>query len=222
MAKNRSKKQPNNSRPSQSTVIDQSVHSLEYSKLRDAIVEANQIIKDRETELEKKKIEDDYLTMSLVQTLKVFFGSVIAVLGIFVIAGMLYSYTLFEFPVDILQTSLTSAFWLAFIFNITILLAVDRRHKRHQPLNVKVIGIICGVLLLLWVISSVIAFFLNKSLAIIMSVVIVCIMLIWLCYLVIKALNHETDRSFLISYFSAIVSIAALVVSAVTLFISQR
>ncbi|MEA4962600.1 hypothetical protein [Lutispora sp.] len=222
MAKNCSKKQTNIPRPSQSTAIDPSVHILEYDKLRDAIVEANQIIKDKEAEIEKKKIEDDYLTLPLILFLRAIFGAGIVLLGLCVIAGMLYSYTLFEFPVDTLQASLTSAFWIAFILNIITLLAINRRHKRHQTLNKKAIIIIYGILLLIGGIPYVIELFLNTKLVTVISIVIVCIMLLVFCYLAIRTLKQEADRSFLVSYFSAIVSIAALVVSAVTLFISQQ
>lgn len=222
MAKNRSKKQAINPQLSRYTAIDPAIHSLEYGKLRDAIVEANQIIKEKEAEIEKKKIEDDYLTMPLVQILKAIFGIGIFALTLFVIGGIVFSYTLFDFRKDVLQTILTSVFWVAFVSAIVTFFVINHRHKKKQPLNVKAIKVVYGALLLLGGIPYVYALFLNLKLVTTIAIVIVSVMLLVFCYLAIRTLRQETDRSFLVSYFSAIVSIAALVVSAVTLFISQQ
>lgn len=222
MSKNRSKKQTYSPRPSQSTVIDPSVHSLEYSKLRDAIVEANQIIKDKKVEIEKKKIENDYLTMPLILLLRGVFGAGIFVLAIFIIVGIVFSYTLFDFPKNVLQTSLTSVFWFAFICAIITFGVINHKHKKKQPLNSKVIKIVFGALLLLGVVPYVWALFLNQQLVSAIAIVVISVLLLVFCYLAIRTLKQETDRSFLVSYFSAIVSIAALAVSAVALFVSQQ
>ncbi|MEA5142008.1 MAG: hypothetical protein VB023_00295 [Oscillibacter sp.] len=222
MAKNRSKKQTDSPRPSQSTVIDPSVHSLECSKLRDAIVEANQIIKEKEAEIEKKKIENDYLTMPLILLLKAIFGAGIFLLAIFIIVGIVFSYTLFDFPKDVLQTSLTSVFWFAFISAIITFGVINHKHKKKQPLNLTAIKIVYGALLLFGGVPYVWALFLNQQLVSAIAIVVISVLLLVFCYLAIRTLKQETDRSFLVSYFSAIVSIAALAVSAVALFISQQ
>ena len=212
--KNRNKNNSGTNPPSTTKTV---TNPIDYEKLRDIIVEANQIIKEKEALEEKEKMKSDYLTSPLVHLLDAFFWFAIISLGFINLAGMYYSYTHFDYTSGILSRPMMIGFWTVFLLTEIFYPIINFKKKQTRGF-VKVGKIVLAIFLVFLLVMTIYAFAANQQLPFMVVIVIFSYALMLICYWAQKTLKTEFDRAFIISYFSVIVSIAALAVSAVALY----
>lgn len=198
------------------------IQDVEYEKLRDAIVEANKIIKEADENSKKKALEKDHMTKLLVELLNWLFGFAIVFLIICSIGAVAYS--VLEAMQSTEETELISVIvcWLAFAADVIGLLVVNHfKKKKNLSKNVWIKRWI-WVILVVAIATLVYTFIFSSTQFTAMALVILFVIILVFCYLAMQALKHETDRAYLVSYFSAITGIVALVVSVVALFVSRN
>jgi len=189
----------------------------QHDKLRDSIVEAIRIIKKDDEESKKVEIKNDHLSQGLIQILHLFFDIIMLLLGIAVLSVLAYTVIDAREPSVLLGVSIC---WGVFAVDIVLYLLVEF-YRKHNSKN-RLRKIIPWVVIVLIASVFLYAFLFNKALLFALSIALVLIVLFGFCCIAKKSLNTENDRTYLVSYFSAITGIAALVVSVIALVVSLR
>ena len=191
---------------------------IDYGKLRDAIVEANKIVKENEEADQQKSMESDHLTKLLVELLNGLFIFAIVLLASLSIGAVVYS-------VILAQNEGTTTFaiicWIVFALVLAGFGIVDFQRKKGKKKKawIKAVAFVALLLMVGLLIATAI-----KGIALLVSMLLTAFFIIGLafCRLAMKAVSYEKDRAYLVAYFSAITGIAALVVSVVALVVSSK
>jgi hypothetical protein len=193
---------------------------FDYNQFRDAIVEANRTIQEEEKIANHKALEEDHMTKLLIELLNILFTFAMAMLGIFALASVVLSFMDAFASESSVDKIICIGCWLVFIAGFLTLPLV--RHLKNQGRISRKFwfNFIVYAILALTMGSVAFAFFANQLLFFTMSFTVVLAIMFSFCYLAMQSLKRENDRAYLVSYFSAITGIAALVVSAITLVVT--
>lgn len=196
--------------------------AFEYEKIRDAIiVEANKIICEEERMVKEKAMEQDHMTKLLVETLNALFTSAMVFLGVFSFTAIVSTFQAAFVSEREYEVILCAGCWGAYMVGIIALLVVNFLKRQGKIPNKGWSKIIAYIIMALILAPLSVALFLNKLLFTTMALTVVFLILFCFCYLAMKSLKNEKDRAYLVSYFSAITGIVALVVSAITLVVTR-
>ena len=110
--------------------------------------------------------------------------------------------------------------WIVFIAGVLMLLLVRHLKKQGKVSKKFWLNFIVYAIFALIIGVFAVAYFSSQLLFFTMSFTVVLAIMFSFCYLAMQSLNRENDRAYLVSYFSAITGIAALVVSSITLVVT--
>ena len=186
------------------------IAEIDYEKLKDAIVQANQETAKLEESRKKEQYGNDNMTAILVDfTKSVFVGfAIVLTVGILAIVNLTRDLT-----IDLSLHCEFGVFWSCFAVCVavcgTMIFSSKKRQQLRTPLLVVLViaGGILSVTMALMVQTSaelVAYWFLAMMAGVLLFTVVV----------LRKELNREYDRNYIVSYFSALVALAALVVAA--------
>ena len=189
----------------------------QHDKLRDSIVEAIRIIKKDDEESKKIEIKNDHLSQGLIQILHLFFDVIMLLLGIAILSALAYTVMDAREPRGLLGVSIC---WGVFAVDTVLYLLVE--FYRKQASKNRFVKVIPWVVVITIGLVFLYALWKNQTLLFALSIALILIILFDFCWIAKKSLNSEKDRTFLVSYFSAITGIAALVVSVIALVVSLQ
>lgn len=193
---------------------------FDYDQFRQAIVEANRTIREEEKIANRKALEEDHMTKLLIELLNVLFTFSMAILGVFAIASVVLSFMDAFASENSVDRIISAGCWLGFIAGVLMLLLVRRLKKQGKISRKFWFNFIVYAIFALIMGSFAVAYFSCQLLFFTMSFAVVLAIMFSFCYLAMQSLKRENDRAYLVSYFSAITGIAALVVSAITLIVT--
>lgn len=192
----------------------------DYKPICEAIVEANRSIKEEEKKENQKAFEEDHMTKLIVELLNILFTFALIMLGIFTIGSVVFSFVDAFASENNIEKIVCVSCWLVFIVGVLILILAKRKKKQGKLSNKNWWSFIVYAIFVLIIGSFVVAYFSNQLVFFTMSFTLVLTMMFSFCYLAMQSLKRENDRTYLVSYFSAITGMAALVVSALALVIT--
>ena len=193
---------------------------FDYNQFREAIVEANRTIREEEQIANQKMLEEDHMTKLLVELLDILFTFAMAILGIFAIASVVLSFTDAFASENNVEKMICAGCWMVFIAGVLMLLLVRHLKKQGKVSKKFWLNFIVYAIFALIIGVFAVAYFSSQLLFFTMSFTVVLAIMFSFCYLAMQSLNRENDRAYLVSYFSAITGIAALVVSSITLVVT--
>lgn len=194
-------------------------YPFDYGKLRDTLIDANRSIIEAQELSNKEAFENDHLTRLLVELLNTLFTFVMVLIGIFSFATFISSC---KEANAVCNMAICLGCWLAFISGVCILLVLGSLRRKGKISNNFWFKLWANTSFVLILGSFIFAYFSSSILFLKMVFVVVLTILFSFCYLAMQSLKHESDRAYLVSYFSAITGIAALVVSAISLIVTMN
>ena len=188
----------------------------QHDKLRDSIVEAIRIIKKDDEEAKKIEIKNDHLSQGLILILHLFFDVIMLLLGIAILSALVYTLMDAGEP-SVLSVSICWLFW-----GVDTVLCLLVEFNREQASKKRLTKIIPWIVIITIGPVFLYAILTSRTLLFALSIALILVVLFVFCWTAKKSLDDETDRAFLVSYFSAITGIVALVVSVIALVLSLR
>lgn len=190
---------------------------IDYAQLKRTIIEANEEIRTQRVEEEKERFQKDFLTLPIVEIMNTALTMGIFIAVLIMILMPVYSSSI-DF-IDIIAFVSNLIFWIAYYALVFLFVFVVWKNKKLNGKWYERLSIALAVIIVLVFVFSFIKYGLlgMPMLFAILSAVMLLIFILGK-----RALKQEFDRSFLISYFSSIVSLVALVISIVALVISQK
>ena len=200
-----------------SKIVLKPIKCSQCDRLRDAIVDANKIIiKEKEKE-KQKAMEEDHSSKFLVETLGMFFSGTIIVLVFLAIIAAVYTIVDVIGSGKIFNIHAAVACWG--LFALVIAFCFLAKHLATRRKLYTVLLIIFAFILVGILVCSILV---SLTLLVAICFALFCTVFASFCYLAMQSLRQEKDRNYLVSYFSAITGIAALVVSIVMLLASFK
>ena len=195
------------------------LQNIDYNQLKDALIEANAIIRETEETEKKKRFENDALSIALVEMLRLVFGIIIGLLSLIALVVMVFSVCeVYTTPNYHQYWDDTLALWLIYGCGaVSMLYLTTKMPIKKQKWLPVVLGITTVVPVC---IATVIDIFVVHEPQLISGKMIasgVLIIIVGFLLFLIRAVKSENDRNYLVSYFSALMALVALVVASVTL-----
>lgn len=195
----------------------------DYDKLITAIVEANRIARKEEEAEKFEASKNDSLTASLVGMLRLICGIVIGILGLGgLIIAILSCASFYEVKG---QFAWAIVLWVLFYFGVIVVMVLlfkelGKKPRKKTPTKTHKFFGICapgaiGISLLIAVWFDFV--WKKPDLLAAMNLSMLSVIVIGFLLFVMYAVKREKDRNFLVSYFSAMVSVVALIVSLISL-----
>lgn len=203
-------------RHSSSKIVLKPIKCSQCDRLRDAIVDANKIIIKEKKKEKQKTMEEDHSSKFLVETLGMFFSGAIIVLVFIAIIVAVYSIGNVIVSGKSFEIYAVVACWG--LFALAIAFCFFAKHLAKRRKLYKVLLIVFAFVLVGILVCSVLV---SLTLLVAICFALFCTVFASFCYSAMQSLKQEKDRNYLVSYYSAITGIAALVVSIVTLMLSH-
>lgn len=188
--------------------------TVEPATLIDAIVEANRISRKEELEESKKSFQSDPLTKALVQTLSSLFNFLQIILVFLSIATVIASWRTTISSGSSCHLLCTATCWIILIFGGSTALYENHQYRSlPKPLWLrKLVGVIAFIM------GSAFfyAFLCDEVLLTLMAFFLLSWIMFFAFRLLDQSMQKEYDRAYLVSFFSAIISFAALVIAIVS------
>lgn len=187
-------------------------YSFDYDRFRQAVVDAIKEIKKDEQEDNFEAFENDHMSKNIVELLDLIFVSAMVILFLFLGGSVLLPFF------DGVDTKKGIICWVISFSLFTIVWLEDRIKKRGKLRG----WFKCFVFLMLFLFVVALIVALHSSIILLLCIGFACMVTVMLkfCWFARIYIRQEYDRAFLVSYFSAITGIAALIVSVITLIVT--